>query len=151
AISLIDFAALRDLWRISRMEFMFALIAMWGPIGLGVLNGVVIAIAATLVYLIHKLMYPREALLGRIPGREGFFKLHRTPQAQPVKGLGICLIQGSVLFFNADYVQSRISAIVDKLPRDTRWLVIDGGAIPQIDSTAAAMLADLHAELAERG
>lgn len=48
AISMIDLAAMARIWRISRMEFVFALIAMWGPIGLGVLNGVVIAIGATL-------------------------------------------------------------------------------------------------------
>lgn len=86
ALSLIDLASLRNLWRISRAEFAFALIAMWGPIGLGVLNGVIIAIGATLVYVIQKLMYPRDAQLGRIPGHEGFYKLHRTPDARPFLG-----------------------------------------------------------------
>ncbi|MCG5482081.1 MAG: sulfate transporter, partial [Ensifer alkalisoli] len=35
ALSLIDLGALKQIWRVSRMEFIFALIAMWGPIGLG--------------------------------------------------------------------------------------------------------------------
>ncbi|MBD9525147.1 sulfate transporter, partial [Ensifer sp. ENS02] len=52
ALSLIDIDGLRRIWTVNRIEFIFALIALWGPIGLGVLNGVVIAIAATLVYLI---------------------------------------------------------------------------------------------------
>jgi sulfate permease, SulP family len=150
ALSLIDLAALRQIWRISRMEFAFALIAMWGPISLGVLNGVVIAIGATLIYLLRKLMFPRDAMLGRIPGRNGFYKLHRTPEASAVPGLALCLIQGSILFFNAAYVQSRLRAIVEGLP-GTRWLVIDASAITHVDSSAAGMLEEVHAELNGHG
>ncbi|RWN98787.1 SulP family inorganic anion transporter [Mesorhizobium sp.] len=151
AISLIDLAALRQIWRISRMEFVFALIAMWGPIGLGVLNGVVIAIGATLVYVLRKLMFPRDAMLGRVPGHDGFYKLHRTPEARQVPGLAVCLIQGSLLFFNTDYVASRLRSIAQELPADTRWLLIDASAISQIDSSAAAMLEELCDELRNRG
>ncbi|TJV66943.1 MAG: SulP family inorganic anion transporter, partial [Mesorhizobium sp.] len=151
AISLIDLAALRQIWRISRMEFVFAVIAMWGPIGLGVLNGVVIAIGATLVYVLRKLMFPRDAMLGRVPGHDGFYKLHRTPEARQVPGLAVCLIQGSLLFFNTDYVASRLRSIAEELPADTRWLLIDASAISQIDSSAAAMLEELCDELRNRG
>jgi high affinity sulfate transporter 1 len=151
AISLIDLTALRQIWRISRMEFVFALIAMWGPIGLGVLNGVVIAIGATLAYVLRKLMFPYDAMLGRVPGRDGFYKLHRTPEARQVPGLAICLVEGSLLFFNVDYVQSRMRSIADGLSADTRWLVIDASAISQIDSSAAEMLCELCAELRGRG
>ena len=133
------------------MEFVFALIAMWGPIGLGVLNGVVIAIGATLFYLLRKMMYPRYAMLGRIPGRGGFYKLHRRPEARPVPGLAICLIEGSLLFFNSDTMRARLRAIAAELPPDTRWLVLDAGAIVQVDSTAAAMLDEVRAELAAQG
>ena len=151
ALGLIDIAALRQIWRISRMEFVFAFIALLGPISLGVLNGVLIAIAATLVYVLRKSMFPRDAMLGRIPGRDGFYKLHRTPEARPVPGLAIFLIQGSLLFFNTDYVESRLRAIAGELPGDTRWLLIDASAISQIDSSAAEMLTGLCSELRDRG
>ncbi|HXV31180.1 MAG TPA: SulP family inorganic anion transporter [Sinorhizobium sp.] len=151
ALSLIDLAALKQIWRVSRMEFVFALTAMWGPIGLGVLNGVVIAIAATLIYLLRQSMYPHDALLGRIPGRDGFYKLHREPEARAVPGFGACMIQGSLLFFNTDYVEARLLSIADALPAGTRWLVIDASTIPQIDSTATAMLEEVSDELKKRG
>ena len=151
AISMIDLAALRQIWRISRMEFVFALIALWGPIGLGVLNGVIIAIGATLAYVLSKLMFPRDAMLGRVPGHDGFYKLHRTPEAHQVPGLAVCLIQGSLLFFNTDYIGSRLRSIAEELPADTRWLLIDASAVAQIDSSAAAMLGELCAELRDRG
>ncbi len=150
AISLIDIAALREIWRISRSEFVFAMIALVAPITLGVLNGVLVAIGATFAYLLHKMMHPRDALLGRIPGREGFYKLHRRADARPVPGLTIALVEGDLLFFNADYVQARLCAIADAMPADTRWFVLDAGAVTQIDSTAAAMLEEFRAGLATR-
>lgn len=150
ALSLIDLKGLREIWRVSRMEFVFALISMWGAISLGVLRGVVIAIGATLLYVLLQEMRPRDAMLGRVPGRPGFYKLHRIAEAQPVPGLALCLIEGNVLFFNADYVRSRIESIVAELPQ-TRWLVLDAGAIAQIDSTAAAMFLRLRDDLARKG
>ena len=151
ALSLIDIGALRQLWRISRVELAFALIALWGAASFGVLNGVVIAIGATFAYLLHGMMYPRDALLGRVAGRDGFYKLHRTVEARPIPGMAICLIQGSLLFFNAGHVQARLRAIADGLPAGTRWLVLDASAIVQVDSTAAAMLEEVRAGLAASG
>ncbi|HMQ91524.1 MAG TPA: SulP family inorganic anion transporter [Amaricoccus sp.] len=151
AVSLIDVPALREVWRISRIEFVFAMIALVAPITLGVLNGVLIAIGATFAYLLHQMMRPRDALLGRIPGRDGFYKLHRRADARPVPGLTIALIEGDVLFFNADHIQARLLAIADAMPGDNRWFVIDASAITQIDSTAAAMLEEVRADLADRG
>ncbi|WP_251530016.1 SulP family inorganic anion transporter, partial [Metabacillus litoralis] len=62
AISLVDIASLRDIWRISRMEFVFALIGMAGPVSLGVLKGVVIAVGATLLYILLQEMRPHDAM-----------------------------------------------------------------------------------------
>jgi MFS superfamily sulfate permease-like transporter len=151
ALSLIDVPALRAIWRISRIEFVFAMIALFAPISLGILNGVLIAIGATFAYLLHKMMYPRDALLGRVEGRDGFYKLHRTPAARPVPGLVILLVQGDLLFFNADHVHARLAAVADAAPAGTRWLVLDASAITDVDSTAAAMLEEVRADLAERG
>ena len=151
AISLIDISELRHIWRISRAEFVFALITMWGAISFGVLNGVVVAIAATLVHLLRQMMFPRDALLGHISGRDGFYKLHRFPEARPMPGLALYMIQGSLLFFNADYVRERILTIASGLPVGTRWFVVDASAIAQIDSTAVAMLDDVRADLAADG
>ena len=114
-------------------------------------RSVLIAIGATFAYLLHKMMRPRDALLGRVPGRDGFYKLHRHPEARPVPGLVIPLVQGDLLFFDADHVQGRLCAIADAMPPDTRWFVLDASAITQVDTTAAAMLEEVRADLAERG
>jgi len=151
ALNLIDVQGLREIWRVSRMEFAFALISMWGAISLGILSGVVVAIAGTLLHILLKEMRPRDALLGRIPGQPGFYKLHRAANAAPLPGMVLFMVQGSILFFNADYVRQRFQRIADGAPAGTDWLVLDASAVVQIDSTAAAMLGHLRTELAERG
>jgi MFS superfamily sulfate permease-like transporter len=147
----IDFDGLRDVWRISRVEFGFALIALMGALSFGVLQGVVVALIATFVFAILNAMAPRVVLMGRLPGRMGFYKLHRTPDARPLDGLTICFIQGGVLFFNADNVKDRLEEIITQQPTGTRWLLIDASAISQIDSTAAAMFQGIRSELNARG
>jgi high affinity sulfate transporter 1 len=151
AVGLIDIRALADLWRINRVEFGFAMIGMAGAIGLGVLKGVIIAVAATLAYVLLKELRPRDAMLGRIPGRDGFYKLHRHPDARPIPGMAICLLQGNLLFFNVEYVKDRFEEIAAELPAGTRWLILDASAVAQIDTTAATMLDEVHDWLAARG
>lgn len=151
ALSLIDINELKTIWKISPVEFAFAQIAMWGAISFGVLNGVVVAIAATLAHLLRGMMFPRDAFLGRINGRDGFYKMHRFKDATAVPGFVVWILQGSLLFFNADYVRERLKAIAVTLPPETRWFVLDSGAITQMDSTAAGMLEEVRADLEARG
>ncbi len=150
ALSLIDVEAFRTLWRTSRAEFLFAVVGMVGAIGLGVLQGVVVAVAATLVYLLHKALAPRDAVLGRIAGREGFYKLHRHTDAKPIPGMTLWLFQGSLLFFNAEHVKERLESLVASMPAGS-WFILDATAIADIDSTAAAMLDDMLSLFAEKG
>ena len=151
ALSVIDLDGLRQIWRLSRVEFGFATIALMGAISFGVLQGVVVAVLATFVYLILNAMQPRIVLLGRLAGRSGFYKMHRSPDTKPVEGLVICFVQGSVLFFNADFVKARLTEIIDTGPQDTRWFLIDASAITQLDTTAVEVLQSLSATLQHRG
>jgi sulfate permease, SulP family len=147
ALSVIDLNGLRQIWTISRVEFGFALIAMMGAISFGVLQGVVVAIIATFIHVMLNAMQPRVVLMGRLAGRQGYYKLHRSPEIHPVEGLVICFVQGSVLFFNADHVKARLDDIIGASLPDARWLLIDASAITQIDTTGADMLQDIRERL----
>jgi SulP family sulfate permease len=151
AIGLMDFSGLRGLWRVSRIEFVFAIIGLFAPIVLGVLNGVILAVGATLAYLLYKGMLPRVVMLGRLDGHQGFYKLHRFERAKPVPGLAVVLVQGSFLFFSAEHVQQRIEEILAELPTDVRWLILDASSIPIVDTTAAETLIGINADLSQKG
>lgn len=151
ALGVIDLKALRQIWTISRIEFGFAIIAMLGAISFGVLQGVVVAVVATFIYVIMNAMQPRVVLLGRLPGRKGFYKMHRSPQTQPIDGLVICFVQGSVLFYSADFVKARLDEIIAANLPGMRWFLLDASAITQIDTTGAEVVKDIRAALHRKG
>ncbi|HKG74409.1 MAG TPA: SulP family inorganic anion transporter, partial [Aestuariivirgaceae bacterium] len=151
AIGLMDFNGLAKLWNVSRNEFVFAIIGLIGPLVFGVLTGIVIAVGATLAYLLYQGMRPRLAMMGRAKGRPGFYKLHRVKGSAPVPGLAICLVEDSLLFFSTDHVKEQIESAAEKLPPETRWFVLDASSIPRVDVTAAMALIEIAQDLARRG
>jgi SulP family sulfate permease len=112
---------------------------------------VILAVMATLAYLLYRSMMPRVVMLGRVEGHPGFYKLYRVEGAEPVPGLAVILIQGSLLFYSADHARQRIGAIITELRSDTRWLVLDASSIPFMDTTAAETLMEIKDDLAQRG
>ena len=151
AIDLIDIKEFVNLRRMSRSEFFFAVVTMLGVVMVGVLQGVFIAIAATLLHLLWAASYPRLAMLGRIPGQAGLYKLHRYPEAEAIPGLTMVVLQSGLVFFNADYVKRRLLKIARATRTTDKWFILDAAAVNVLDSTGVATLADVREELAEWG
>jgi SulP family sulfate permease len=151
AIDLIDVKELRTLYRISRGEFAFAIVTMLGVVVVGVLQGVFIAIAATLGHMIWAASRPRLAMLGKIPGAPGLYKLHRYPAANAIPGLTIVTLESALVFFNADFVKQRLFKIAGAVRADGKWFILNAAAVNELDSTGVEVLEELRANLAARG
>lgn len=151
AVDLFDFRALFRIWRVNRIEFVFAQIAILGVVAFGVLSGIIVAVFATLLSLVGMAARPRDALLGRIPGQHGFYKVHRYAEAEPVPGAIIYLLEGPFVFFNCDYLRNRIRWIVNRMPAGTRHFILDASAVNLVDGTGAIALSEMAANLKRRG
>jgi high affinity sulfate transporter 1 len=151
AVDLFDYRALIRIWRINRIEFVLALVAILGVVAFGVLSGIIVAVFATLIWLVGAAARPRDALLGRIQGRDGFYKLHRYAEARSVPGVVIYLLQGPLVFFNCDYLRNRIRWILGRVPVETRHFILDASASNLLDSTGAVALSEIAADLTRRG
>ncbi len=151
AVSLFDLHGLREIWRINRTEFVFALIGMWGAVSLGVLAGIVIAVAATLLYVLLKEMMPRDAMLGPIRGSTGSTSCTARRMRGPFPASRCSSFKAACCSSTGDHVKARFKTIAEELPADVEWFVLDASAIAQIDSTAAEMLDEARKILAERG
>jgi sulfate permease, SulP family len=151
AVDLFDYAALLQIRRVNRVEFFFALIAILGVVAFGVLQGVIVAIFATLIWMVGAAARPRDAMLGRIAGRDGFYKLHRHADAVPVPGMVIYLFQGPIVFFNCDYLRSRIGWIINRAPAETHHFILEAGASNLLDGTGAVVLSEVAADVTRRG
>jgi high affinity sulfate transporter 1 len=151
AWGLLDIAGMRHLWVIDRFEFRLSLYTMVGVLVIGVLPGVVVAITLALLQVLVKIYKPADALLGSVPGEEGYNDLSLSEEARPVPGVVIYRFDAPLLFFNADYFKARVLSLVDSATPRPRWFVLNAESISQLDSTGAQVVDDLIGELKARG
>jgi len=151
ALSLFDLKSLLRLRLLSRPEFNISLLTTLGVITLGVLPGVVIAVGMAMLLVLIRASSPRDALLGRIPGREGFQDIHDQPHAETIPGLIIYRFESGLLFFNSDCFKSRIRTHVKNATVTPSHFVLDAESMPMMDSTGAASLGEVMEELSMQG
>ncbi|HEY9199274.1 MAG TPA: SulP family inorganic anion transporter, partial [Gammaproteobacteria bacterium] len=147
---LIKPSVFRDLYRVSRVEFAVALVALLAVLVLGVLKGVLLAAVFSLLLLIHRAMHPQIAVLGQRPGTESFIELQLDAEARRLPGVLLLKPYGGLLYFNVDVVRARIMELIAAEGRPSE-LVLVLSAVPMVDLAGARLLGELHEELQRRG
>ena len=149
---LMDFPAMLRMWRISRIDFYAAAIALAAVLLLGILHGILVAALASVVMLLTRAARPHVAFLGRIPGTSSYSDLARHPENEPLPGVVAFRPEASLLYVNANSV---LEAVMDRVrsqgPAGIRLVVCDLSASPHIDLAGSGMLHRLHDELAQHG
>src|SRR5262249_2133273 len=138
------------LWRVSRLEFQVAVVALIGVLLLGILKGVLVATVVSLLMLLAGIARPDVAFLGGIPATRRYSALAWHPDNEVMPGTLIFPVESSVLYFNTEHVRQ---IVVDRLVAtpDVRLVVCDLSDAPLVDLAGARMLGGLHRELAKRG
>jgi high affinity sulfate transporter 1 len=147
---LVDLAALRHLWRVSRFEFSISMVALVGVLVLGILKGVLLAVIVSLLLLLRAAAHPHVAFLKRIPGTRRFSDASRHPDNEAIPGALIYRVEASLLYFNADYVRNVVWTEISGA-QSLRLVIGDLSNSPYLDVAGANMLAGLHHDLAARG
>jgi MFS superfamily sulfate permease-like transporter len=142
---------MKRLWQVSREEFLVSMIAFAAVLLLGILNGVIVAVVASLLLLIRRSAQPHVALLGRIPGSRAFSDRARHPESIPVPGALVVRVDEALLYFNAEHVRDTVWQSLRAEPGPLKMVVWDLSTSPHVDMAGARMLAKLHQELAEVG
>lgn len=150
AVGLFDFPALRELFSISYRELLLSLATTLGVLILGVLPGVLLAVALTLVWLLFVGSRPPDAILGKMAGVKGFHSLKDYPEAATIPGLLLYRFDANLVFFNADYFKQRVLAAVTASKTPVEWVVIDASPVNVVDVTAIQKIDELRDELASR-
>lgn len=150
-LGLFDFRGLLYMWRVSRMDFYAATIAIIGVLLLGILQGILLAALISILLLLARASRPHVALLGRIPGTNSYSDLARHPENEPLGSVIACRPEASLLYVNAGYVLETVMASVLKNRSKIRAVVCDLSASPYLDLAGARILHALHDELAAQG
>lgn len=150
ALGLIDLSALAHLYRVARSEFPLLLVCFAGVIVLGVLPGIGLAIAISLLDFVRHSWRPHFAVLGRVSDLKGYHDVTRHPEGRQVPGLVIVRWDAPLFFANADFFGDRVRELVRTADPRARWVVIAAEPITDVDSTAAdalrALLDDLQVD-----
>ena len=147
---LMDFPAIFRMWRVSRLDFYAATIAFGFVLLLGILQGILIAAAASILLMLARVSRPHVAFLGRIPGTNSYSDNDRHPENEPLRNVIAFRPEASLVYVNADSV---LEAVLDHLgTTDTpvRLVVCDLSASPYMDLSGSRILHTLHDELARR-
>jgi len=151
AMGLFDLQGLMNLRRVSPQEFRLCLITLLGVITVGVLPGVVVAIGVALVQLLIRASMPHDAVLGRIPGTGIYSDKATHPEAETSPGLVIYRFDASLVFFNADHFKARVKTVVREASKPVRYLLLDTGTMPILDTTGADSLDQVCGDLEAQG
>jgi high affinity sulfate transporter 1 len=150
-LSFADVKGMLALYRQQSREFGLSLIAFLGVAFVGVIQGIAIAIALSMLVLVWNAWHPYSAVLARVDGRKGFHDLSRHPEGRTVPGLVIFRWDAPLFFANGQIFHARVLAAVEAAAASVRQVIVAADAISQVDVTAAEALATLERELRERG
>ena len=139
---MMDVPEMRRLFRVQRFDFMIALLAVVATLLVGVLGGVVIGIALSLVWLVAVSTRPNLPLLGRKPGTQAYRDLAAHPEDEQVPGVAVVRVDGGLFFATADAVEDRVRDLIHSRP-ELKLLVLDCEGVNFIDSQGSAELIEL--------
>jgi high affinity sulfate transporter 1 len=150
SLSLADIPSVVRLWRQRRAEFLLSIVAFLGVALLGVLEGIAVAVALSILNVFRRAWRPYQTTLGRLNGVPGYHDLELHPDAGQLDGLVIFRFDAPLFFANARTFRDQVRRLAARDGRP-RWIVIAAEPITDVDTTAADMLADLDRELNARG
>jgi len=151
ALGLFEVEGVRRLYRVRREEFALALGSFLAVAVLGVLNGIAVAVALSLLDFLRRAWRPHDAVLGRVEDLKGYHDVTRYPEARTVPGLVLFRWDAPLFFANADLFRGRIRRAIAAADPPARWVVVAAEPVTDVDSTAADMLQELEDELEAQG
>ena len=148
-ISLIDMHELRTLFRTRRRDGAIALFTALVILFIGLQEGILIGIAASVVAVLFRISRPNVAELGHVPGTRMYRDLERFEQALRMKDIMVLRVDASFSFANAEYFKDFILEKSEREGRTVEVVVVDGSSINGLDTTAIGALFSVIESLEE--
>ena len=148
AIELIDVRGMRRILACRRHEFAIALLTTAAVVVLGVEEGIVLAVVASIVDHLRHSYHPINSVLVKSPAGH-WQPAPVLPGARTEEGLVVYRFGTSLYYANAPRLIDDVTALSAQ-GSPLRWIVLDGAAIGDVDYTAAAVLTRVIEHLRKR-
>ena len=146
---LIDVGEIRELFQARRRDGALALLTAGAVLGIGIQEGILLGIGASLLLVMHRMSRPNVAELAHVPGTRLFRDRQRFDPTYRIDDILVLRVDAAFSFANARYFRN---FILDKSTgRDVRVVVVDGTSINDLDTTAIEALTTMIAALDDEG
>jgi len=151
AVKLIDVKGLREIRLESPQEFALAVTTTAVVVLVGVEQGIVLAMVASLLRVVHHSYHPDSGVLCADEDGGVWKLLPVAPDTITVPGLVLYRFGSALFYANAGRFLAEITSLVGRMPSPVRWVVVDAEAMPHVDYSAARVVMELHKSLANAG
>jgi SulP family sulfate permease len=153
SLGLIDIAAFRFLRQVRPAEFWLAVVTALGVLTVGVLQGILVAVMLSLIYVLYRISRPHDALLDDVDAAGGtvYRGVADKETALTEPGLIVYRFDAPLVFANAAFFTERLEGLIADAGPGLKCVILDAEAISDFDSTAAEALQNLDAELERSG
>jgi len=148
---LMDFPALGRYARVRRNDIVAAVVAAVGVLAFGPLNGLLLAVAGSVLGLVYRSSQVDVEVMGEVPHEKAAWGgVRHHPERSTYPGVLVLRVDTPIFWVTAAPVHDSVLALVGSAP-GTRAVVLDVEATNQMDTTSADSIADLLAVLRKRG
>ncbi|WP_325088579.1 SulP family inorganic anion transporter [Burkholderia contaminans] len=150
AFGIADVRSVVRLYRMRRGECLISVLCFAGVIGMGVVPGILLASALSLLSFVWRAWHPYDAVLGRLAGVRGYHDVARHPDAVLIPGLLLFRWDAPLFYANVEIFCEHLHAAIAKSASPVARVVIAAEPVTDIDVSAADRLVVLGEELRER-
>jgi sulfate permease, SulP family len=150
AVPLLSVPEYRAILAIRRTEFLWALATCAGVVLIGTLEGILVAIAISVLTLIYQANHPLVYIVRRKSGTDVFRPQSADhPEDETLPGLLIVRTEGRMTFASMPHARERMAALIEEA--HPRVVILDCSAIPDFEYTALCTLIRAEEKMREGG
>jgi SulP family sulfate permease len=148
-VGMVDVSELRFLLQTRRVDGALALLTFGCTLGIGIQEGLLIGVGASVVVVLWDLTRAKIHELGHMPGTREFRAMERNPEAEGIPDIHLMRIDARFSFANSEQLQQEVIDEVEGT--SVRAVVMDLSGVNSLDTTACGMLEDVVDKLDELG
>lgn len=146
AVGLVDVRGLKDIAKESPGEFRLAITTAAMVVCVGVEQGILLAMALSLLRHVRHSYRPHSAVLTR-DASGAWRQKPVVPGAITEPGIIVFQFGADLFYANAGQFADEVRQLINSAGQPVRWLIVDAGAMTSVDYSAARVLRQLNSEM----
>ncbi|MFN8037178.1 MAG: SulP family inorganic anion transporter [Acidimicrobiia bacterium] len=148
-VNLVDVTGLRRILARRPSEFVIAGLTAITVFAIGVEQGIILAVVISILEIVRRQYKPAAFVVGETGDEEPTYAT-AAPGQQSEPGLIVFRYDAELFYANANRFVDDVEALVENAPDPVRWVVLDAGALDDVDYSAGLSLGALADYLAAK-